>query len=777
MNKIKKISTILGIFLLTLTLQAQEDDFIQGQVLIQLKDKAYTQKSSIIDQMKATCLKSYPNLDFELWELKHAKDKQSTLQLIEQFKNHSDVEFVEPNYLWKVTESTEPNDQYFSEQWGLHNLGQNGGTVDADIDAPEAYALSNSRSEIVVGIIDIGIDYTHEDLAENIWNNLGEDADGDGKVLIQSGNTWIFDPDDENGIDDDGNGYIDDFIGWDFAYNDNDPMDLNSHGTHNAGTIGAIINNNTGISGVAPNVKLAALKFLTESAIGSTADAIEALNYAVSMGMPISNNSWGGAPFSEALYQALQNAEGSNHLFVTSSGNNSLNTDIYPIYPASYNNDNIIAVLGTNRNDTIPLLTNYGMNSVDIGAPGQEIYSCMPGNGYNYKSGTAMATGCITGVCAFVWGAYPESSYTIIKDAIMNSVDPLPALNGKCVSGGRVNMHKAMLEMDNCGEDCVSNVYPGDINLDGIVNNQDDALLFLKYNYNGNAIPREETGFLWQPYSCSDWGFEVPEANCNDIKHFDCNGDGSINFSDKNAIIANWDSTHVEPNYNCPPIYPLGNFPTNNKIYLQPTGNVNNGLLIMDIVLEHIEGNDLEMYGGFFTIQYPSPTVTEADVVFSSSWLGFPNNNLNMDYKDFPIQQKVEVGFSRTNGTNAIGSGIIGQVAFSINENLRSGNSEQVLDFDAINIGAHNNVGEPIAISNQYQPVNIGAVNCEPSITINQTTPFQNLYQSSGTIQTSSNLIVGQNQQVQYNANRVTLNDGFSVRVGADFKVRSNGCN
>ena len=327
---------------------------------------------------------------------------------------------------------------------------------------------------------------------------------------------------------------------------------------------------------------------------------------------------------------------------------------------------------------------------------------------------------------------------------------------------------------------CIANssdVWPGDVNHDGNVNNQDDALLFLYFDYNNNNIAREEQGITWQAYACPDWGFQVTGAYNNDIKHFDCNGDGLINTADKNAIIINWGSMHTEANNNISGIYPLGDFPSNNKIYLQPTGDVSNGLLIMDIILEHTEGTNLELYGGFFTIQYPTPTVTEANVVFASSWLGFPNSNLNMDYKDFPAQQKVEIGFSRTNGTNATGSGIIGQVAFTINEHLRSDASEQVLDFEAINIGAHNNVGAPIAISNQYQPVNIGMVNCESSITINQTTPFQNLYQSNGAIQTSDGLIVGQNQQVEYNANRVTLNEGFSVKAGADFKVRSNGCN
>ncbi len=465
MNKIKKMSSSLVCIITlisALTLQAQNTqnpqtaDFIPGQILIKLKESAKAQKTSLSTQMKATTLKSYFKLDMELWELnlntQNTPDgKQTTLALIEQYKNHPDVEFVEPNYLLEAIGGTEPNDPSFPQLWGLHNTGQNGGIADADIDAPEAYCLPISAIDVIVGIVDTGIDYGHEDLAPNMWQNLGEDANGNGKVLIQSGNTWIFDPGDENGIDDDGNGYIDDFVGWDFVYNDNDPMDLNSHGTHCAGTIGAVMNNNIGINGVAPNAKLAALKFLNDSGTGSTADAIDALNYAVTMGIPITNNSWGGGPFSAALYQAIQNAEANNHLFVAAAGNNKINNDVYPHYPSSYDNNNIISVAGTNRNDDLYDTgfygTNYGATSVDIGAPGQQIYSCIPGHSYRNKSGTSMATPHIAGVCAFVLGANPGSSYHTIKSALMNADNNLPALSGKCVSEGKVNLHDALVAM------------------------------------------------------------------------------------------------------------------------------------------------------------------------------------------------------------------------------------------------------------------------------------------------------------------------------------------
>ena len=459
MKILTKASSILLMLLVAFTLQAQNTqtaNFIPGQLLIKLKESAKTQKTALSTQMKATSLKSYPTLGIDLWEIKQntPNGKQATLALIEQYKNHPDVEFVEPNYLWEAIGGTEPNDPYFPQLWGLHNTGQNGGTEDADIDAPEAYCMAISYLDVVVGIVDTGIDYTHEDLAENMWNNLGEDADGDGKVLIKSGNTWIFDPGDENGIDDDGNGYIDDFVGWDFVYNDNDPMDLQSHGTHCAGTIGAVTNNETGINGVAPNAKLAALKFLNDNGSGSTADAVDAINYAVAMGIPITNNSWGGGPFSAALYQAIQNAEANNHLFIAAAGNYNLDNDKYKFYPASYDNDNVFSVASTDKTDNKSSFSHYGLTTVDIGAPGSQIYSCIPNNGYGNKSGTSMATPHIAGVCAFVLGANPGSNYSTIKNALINSVDPLTGLNGKCVSGGRVNLHDALVEMGAPANPC-----------------------------------------------------------------------------------------------------------------------------------------------------------------------------------------------------------------------------------------------------------------------------------------------------------------------------------
>ena len=240
----------------------------------------------------------------------------------------SRVEYAEPNYV--VNTFLQPNDPYFSQLWGMHNIGQTGGTSNADIDAPEAWDIHTSTS-LVVGVIDTGIDYTHEDLADNIWSNPGEIAD--------------------NGIDDDGNGFIDDVHGWDFVNNDNDPLDDNGHGTHVAGIIGAKGNNGVGVAGINWTAKVAALKFLNLNNSGTIDDAIEAIGYANMMGFKITNNSWGGSGFSQALYDVISIANAAGNIFVVAAGHSSFNADQNPIYPAAYQLPNIISVMSTGHNE------------------------------------------------------------------------------------------------------------------------------------------------------------------------------------------------------------------------------------------------------------------------------------------------------------------------------------------------------------------------------------------------------------------------------------------
>src|SRR4028119_1640898 len=321
-------------------------------------------------------------------------------------------------------QTTTPNDPGYPLLWGLNNTGQTGGKPDADIDAPEAWDIQTGNQNTVIGVIDTGVDYTHPDLVGNIWTNPGETA-GDG-------------------IDNDRNGYIDDVRGWDFAYNDNDPMDVDGHGTHVSGTIAGKGNNSVGVTGVAWNAKIMPLRFLDDSGSGSTSNAILAINYATAKGVKLTNNSWGGGGYSQALYDAINTAGQQGALFIAAAGNSSLNNDIIPAYPASYNLSNIISVASTTRTDGLSIFSNYGATSVDLGAPGSEIYSTTPGGNYDTYSGTSMASPHVTGAAALVWSQNPTWTAQEVKNRLLQTTDPISALRGKTVSGGRLNINTAL---------------------------------------------------------------------------------------------------------------------------------------------------------------------------------------------------------------------------------------------------------------------------------------------------------------------------------------------
>jgi subtilisin family serine protease len=284
----------------------------------------------------------------------------TTAQFIARLKQDPSVDVAEPDY-FVYANSTTPNDTRFGELWGMNNTGQTGGTPDADIDAPEAWDRITGNGSVIVGSIDTGVDYLHPDLIANMWRNLKE-ANGVG------------------GVDDDGNGYIDDIYGIDAVNNDSDPMDDNNHGTHTMGTVGGVANNNEGVAGVAWNVKIAACKFLDASGSGSISDAIECVNYFTWLrqhgeNIVATNNSWGGGGFSQTLKDAIDAAGAAGTLFVAAAGNNASNNDASPYYPVSYDSASIIAVAATDDTDNLAYFSNYGPTSVDLAAPGQGILS------------------------------------------------------------------------------------------------------------------------------------------------------------------------------------------------------------------------------------------------------------------------------------------------------------------------------------------------------------------------------------------------------------------
>lgn len=334
---------------------------------------------------------------------------------MEAFRQRPDVLVVSPDFELSVTSTA--NDANYTSQWGLSNRGLSGGLVGADIGAEQAWSYGTS-SNVVVGIIDTGIDYNHPDLVANIWRN--------GSEIVG------------NGIDDDRNGYIDDTRGWDFANNDADPMDDNGHGTHVAGIVGASGNNGQGISGVTWNVKLMPLKFMDADGSGSLSDAIEAVNYARTMGAKIINASWGGGGFSQALQRAISQFQTSGGIFVAAAGNESSNNATTPAYPANYTG--VVSVGASTRSDLLAGFSNFGSN-VTIVAPGSSILSTLPNNRYGTLSGTSMASPFVAGALALLWGQNPTASASAITQAVLEHTDNV--LRGSTSQYGRLDVGKA----------------------------------------------------------------------------------------------------------------------------------------------------------------------------------------------------------------------------------------------------------------------------------------------------------------------------------------------
>jgi len=335
------------------------------------------------------------------------------------------VDYAEFDHIVHANQA--PNDPSYGVLWGLNNVGQtvnaDPGIVNADINAPEAWTITTGSASVVITDIDSGVNYNHPDLAANAWLNPGEIAG--------------------NGIDDDGNGRIDDMRGFDFFNNDADPMDDNGHGTHTAGTFAGVANNGLGVVGVTWSCKVMALKFLSGTGSGATTGAIGAINYAVQKGVKVSNNSWGGGAFSQALFDAIAASRAINHVFVAAAGNDGLNTDISVSYPQGYAIDNIISVAASDNNDARASFSNYGATSVDLAAPGVNIYSTYLGT-YAYLEGTSMATPHVTGVVALVQTLSPTWTYTQVRDRILQTIRPVAAFNGITTTGGVLDAFAAV---------------------------------------------------------------------------------------------------------------------------------------------------------------------------------------------------------------------------------------------------------------------------------------------------------------------------------------------
>jgi subtilisin family serine protease len=437
----------------------------------------------------------------------------SVKEAIAELENSPYVAYAEPNYIISLSlPETDPagpdeagdfsalafpNDPKFADQWGLSNTGQTGGVSGADIKALKGWEITKGSDTIVVAVLDTGVDYTHPDLAGNIWINPGEIPN--------------------NGIDDDGNGYVDDVYGYDFINNDNDPMDDNGHGTHCAGIIGALGNNGIGVAGVNWKVKIMPLKFLRADGTGDTAASLNAIAYARRMGADIISCSWGGKAKSQALRDAIAST---NALFPCAAGNEGSDNDKTPHYPSGFDLPQIISVAASDAKDGIPAFSNYGATKVDVAAPGDWIMSTYPtslGHQYVKMKGTSMATPFVSGLAALLLAKEPSLTPAKLKARIMDTVDKLPGFAGKTVSGGRINVYKALGGGGST---------PGVIPIPGMSKPPRDLNGDGRYedlNGNGRADYSDVVTF----FKYMDW-----ISKNEPVEAFDFSGNGRIDFTD-----------------------------------------------------------------------------------------------------------------------------------------------------------------------------------------------------------------------------------------------------
>lgn len=346
---------------------------------------------------------------------------------VKQLNLNPNVEIAEPNYIYRINRM--PNDPMLGQLWGLTNTGGTdssgaAGVSGVDVGALAAWDIQTGSKDVVVAVIDTGVLPTQTDLVENMWTN---EAELNGKP----------------GVDDDKNGYVDDIHGYDFVNNDGDPSDDHGHGTHCAGTIGAKGNDGKGLVGVAWDVKIMGVKFLSADGSGTLEGAIKSIDYAVQNGAKILSNSWGGGGFSQTLKDAIDRSNAAGTLFVAAAGNESNNNDSNPSYPNSYDTENILSVAAINNRGQLASFSNYGRTNVHVGAPGVNIMSSTTA-GYESWSGTSMATPHVSGIAALVLSNEPNISHLDLKNRIVATAKPIAGLRSKVRSGGIADAYMAL---------------------------------------------------------------------------------------------------------------------------------------------------------------------------------------------------------------------------------------------------------------------------------------------------------------------------------------------
>ena len=362
------------------------------------------------------------------------EDNRSADEVLAQYRAVSEVEYAEANSEIKLDHEgagkhVHANDELFYQQCGLFNHGQDGGKSGADISAMQAWAVTKGSDQVVVAVLDSGVDYTHPDLAGNIWTRP--------EIIKQY--------EDEDLTE----GAIDDLHGFNVVEDNGDPMDDNGHGTHCAGIIGAEGGNEVGIAGVNWTVKIMPLRFMDSDGAGTTKDAIEAINYVINrkragVNVRVISASWGSTIKSRAMEDVIRKAGDEGILFVAAAGNDHSDNDAKPHYPASYDLNNVISVAALDRNDELTSFSNWGATSVDVAAPGQQIVSTWLNHGFEERQGTSMATPFVAGVAALILSTNTAISIDDLRTRLLTSVDAVPSLKGKVATGGRINAAKAV---------------------------------------------------------------------------------------------------------------------------------------------------------------------------------------------------------------------------------------------------------------------------------------------------------------------------------------------
>jgi thermitase len=427
MDRARATTLLATLFASVFAFATTQPESIPGEYVVKLKKpiSLYKNQMNILSEQLGAYIKgTIPGQNIVVIKRPVFEIQSSVIKTYNQLEN---VEVIEPNYVYRA--SKVPNDPMLGQLWGMNNTAQADsesavGVAGIDIGAEQAWDIETGSKNTIVAVIDTGVDYTNPDLAPNMWTNTKE-LNG------------------TKGVDDDGNGVIDDIYGYNAVTNGGDPKDDHGHGSHCSGTIGAKGDDGKGIVGVNWNTRIMAVKFLDANGSGSLDNALRAIDYATKMGAQVMSNSWGGGGESQTLKEAIERSNKAGAIFVAAAGNDSNNNDTNPTYPASYAVPNILTVAAIDNKGQIASFSNYGKSSVHVGAPGVNIVSSTLA-GYESWSGTSMATPHVSGIAALVLSHEPKLTNIELKNRIIATAKPISGLRGRVRSGGLANAYLAL---------------------------------------------------------------------------------------------------------------------------------------------------------------------------------------------------------------------------------------------------------------------------------------------------------------------------------------------